>query len=242
MKIVVLENSDGVVRAVADRLEKLIREKPGALICIAGGHSPVKLMQTVAADAKAGKFNAREFKFVSLDEWVGMGPDDAGSCIYDVGKYFLKPLGIERGERMFFFDGLSDDPDGECRQAAEFIDKNGGIDFIVLGIGMNGHIGFNEPGSSFDSDARVVALDETSKTVGVKYFEKDHELEQGITIGIRQIMDAKEAVLIAMGDAKAEILYKALCQDPSPEIPASVMQLHKNSVVYADKDAAKKLT
>lgn len=241
MKIIVMENSDEVVRAIADRFEQLIEKKPDALVCIAGGHSTVKLMQTISINAKEGRFNVKEFKFVSLDEWVGLGPDDAGSCIYDIGQYFLKPLGIEKGERMFFFNGLSNDLDQECDQAMDFIEKNGGIDFIVLGIGMNGHLGFNEPGSSSDSNVRVIELDETSKTVGVKYFEKDYELKQGITLGMQQILDAKEAILIAMGNTKSEILHEALCQDASPEIPASILQLHRNSIVYADKEAAKKL-
>ena len=242
MKVIIEENSDEVARSVVDRFEHLMKKKPDALVCICGGHSPVKLMQMISADAEAGKFNAREFKFISLDEWVGLGPDDAGSCIHDLGKYLLKPLNIENGERMFFFNGLSDDLDKECNQAIDFIVKNGGIDFIVLGIGMNGHLGFNEPGGSFDSDVRVVELDETSKTVGVKYFEKNYELKQGITLGMQQILDAKEAILIAVGDAKSEILYEALYQDVSYEIPASILQLHKNSIVYADKEAAKKLT
>jgi len=241
MKVIIEENSDKVARAVADRFEQLIEKKPDALVCIAGGHSTVKLMQTISTDAKEGRFNAKEFKFVSLDEWVGLGPEDAGSCIYDIGKYFLDPLGLKGGERLFFFNGLSNDLEQECDREMEFIEKSGGIDIIVLGIGMNGHIGFNEPGSSFDSNVRVVELDETSKTVGVKYFEKNYELKQGITLGMQQVLDAKEAILIAMGDAKSDILHQALCQEASPQIPAGIMQLHKNSTVYADKEAAKKL-
>lgn len=241
MKVIIEENSDKVARAVADRFEQLIERKPYALVCIAGGHSTVQVMQTISTDAEEGKFNAKELKFISLDEWVGLGPEDAGSCIYDVGKYFLKPLGIERGERMYFFDGTSNDLEQECGKAMEFIEKNGGIDLIVLGVGMNGHIGFNEPGSSFDSNVRVVELDETSKTVGVKYFEKNYELKQGITLGMQQVLDTKEAILIAIGNAKSEILYEALVQDVTPEIPASILQLHKNSVIYADKEAVKKL-
>jgi len=242
MKIDIKKDKHIVARAIADKFEQVINDKPDALICICAGHSPVEFLNIFCEDALNGVFDDSQFKFISLDEWVGLGPKDNGSCINDMSKYLLGPLKLKKGERMFFFNGQSDDLDKECRDAEEFIKKHGGIDLMLLGIGMNGHVGFNEPGSEFDSGVRIVELDSTSKTVGTKYFDKKQELKQGITLGMEQVLESEEVILMAVGEHKKEILSKAVKGNPTVDVPASVLQLHENAMVITDEAAGSELS
>lgn len=241
MDIRIFPNHEAMTAAAADAVAGVITRKPDALICLAAGHTPVDLMKRLVVHAREGKFPKDRFRFISLDEWVGLGPKDSGSCIHDVGKYFLDDMGLERGARMFFFDGLAKDMQAQIDGAKAFLAAHGPIDVIVLGIGMNGHIGFNEVGSAFDSDVRVLPLDETSKTVGAKYFDTPRTLESGITIGMRQILEAKKAFLLASSAKKADIVRQALKDPPTERVPASVLQKHPAATAFLDAGAAAKL-
>lgn len=241
MDIKILRSEKEIVNAVSWEIEEIIRNKPDALICLCAGHSPVPIMKQLVLDAQFKRYPSDAFKFISLDEWVGLGIRDSGSCIHDVTKYFLNPLGMEKGERVFFFDGLSKDLDRECASAADFIEKNGGIDVILLGIGPNGHIGFNEPPTKADDGVRVVELTETSKSVGAKYFAKKHKLRKGITLGILQIMGAKKIIVIAFGEHKQDIVHRAVTGEKSENCPISLIRDHSDIVMYFDNKAAKQL-
>lgn len=242
MKLSILKTEGEIADKIATEIEEVILSKPDALVCLCAGHSPVPVMKKLVADAKAQKYPAGSFRFVSLDEWAGLGPADSGSCIYDVSKYFLTPLGIERGERMFFFDGLSADLEQEAEKGAMFIQKNGEIDVILLGIGINGHIGFNEPGAKKTDSVRVVDLAPTSASVGAKYFDKKHELKQGITIGIREIMAAKKIIVMASGAHKQDIVARAVDGDIGEDCPVTLIRGHENIHMVFDDAAAGKLT
>ncbi len=242
MNIQIVENENKLSEAIAEEIETVINEKPDALMCLCAGHSPVGVMSRLVSDAQLNKYPSQGFRFLSLDEWVGLGRQDPGSCIHDVSKYFLEPLEIERGERMFFFDGQSEDLQKECDGAAKFIEQNGGaIDVILLGIGMNGHIGFNEPGTKETDGIRVVELSQTSKTVGVKYFDKEYELASGITIGIPQIMQAKKVIVMAFGEHKADIVEQTITGKKTEKCPVTLIRDHADITFYFDKAAAKKI-
>jgi len=118
----------------------------------------------------------------------------------------------------------------------------GGIDMMVVGIGMNGHIGFNEPGSNFDAKSHVVPLDEITSSVGQKYFSQPMKLEYGITLGFHHLLSTKKVYLIANGAAKAEVIQKAVEGEVTTAFPASVMQLHKSGCILVDEAAASLLT
>jgi 6-phosphogluconolactonase/glucosamine-6-phosphate isomerase/deaminase len=120
----------------------------------------------------------------------------------------------------------------------QFIRDNGGIDIMVVGIGRNGHIGFNEPGIPFENYSHVVQLDEVTTTVGQKYFTEATTLNQGITLGLQHLLDAKEAILIANGEKKAEVIKKSLEGRISVEMPGSVIRKHNNAAVIIDEEAA----
>jgi glucosamine-6-phosphate isomerase len=144
-------------------------------------------------------------------------------------------------ENLCFFDGESSDLKHECVKTDDFIKKNGPIDMMLLGVGMNGHLGLNEPGTSFDLYSHIVNLDETTKIVGQKYFSGKVTLSKGITLGIQHVLKAKTVILQLNGNRKAEVVKRLIESEVSPVFPASVIKSHKNSFLLIDKEAAKYL-
>jgi galactosamine-6-phosphate isomerase len=153
----------------------------------------------------------------------------------------IDPLQIE-DSRYHLFNGMSSNLDEECSKMDKYIEEHGGIDMMVVGIGMNGHIGFNEPGSNFDAKSHVVPLDEITSSVGQKYFSQPMKLEYGITLGFHHLLSTKKVYLIANGAAKAEVIQKAVEGEVTTAFPASVMQLHKTGYILVDEAAASLLT
>jgi glucosamine-6-phosphate isomerase len=191
----------------------------------------------IGAIAAQKKADLSRCKFVSLDEWVGIPPENEGSCQYFLRSVVFNPLQIDEN-RIRLFDAMSNDTAGECSSMDKFISDNGGIDMIVVGIGRNGHIGFNEPGVPFNKYSHVVELDEVTTAVGQKYFTEETTLSKGITLGLQHFLDAKQAILIANGEKKAEVIKLALEGNISPDMPASVTRQHRQSVVIVDEEAA----
>ncbi len=148
----------------------------------------------------------------------------------------LKPLGVST-TNYTFFDGLADDLQAECERVDDLISKRGGLDFIIVGVGLNGHIGLNEPGYGFDNYCHVTKLAEITVEVGQKYFKSETPLTHGITIGLQHLLEAKTALLMASGDKKAEIIRQTVSAKISPEIPLTVFQLHKNGILWLDEAA-----
>lgn len=149
---------------------------------------------------------------------------------------------IDYNEDNFcFFDGESSDLKKECVRTDNFIKKYGPIDMMLLGAGMNGHLGLNEPGISFDLYSHIVGLDETTKIVGRKYFSGEVTLTSGITLGIRYIMEAKTVILQLNGTRKADVVKRLIDAEISPEFPASALKAHSNSFLLLDMEAARYL-
>lgn len=180
--------------------------------------------------------NYTNITFIGLDEWVGLPPDKEGSCHYFFQKNIIEPLQLRRSQ-CFLFNAESDDLTDECAKMDMLIKEKGGIDIMLVGIGMNGHIGFNEPGTDFKSLSHVVQLDEITKRVGQKYFREQTELGKGITIGLGHLMNAGKVLLIATGQKKAEIIKKAVEGPVTNEFPASILQQHSNGFILVDGEA-----
>lgn len=222
---------------LAEQMIDLILAKPDALICFASGNSPRNTAACFVQKVKDRNIDVSSFFFIGLDEWVGVPPTLSGSCHNDFNNWLFEPLGI-KNTQYHLFDGMSSNLDEECRLMDAFIQAHDGIDMMVVGIGMNGHIGFNEPGSNFEAKSHVVPLDEITATVGQKYFAQPMKLEHGITLGFQHLLAAKQVYLIANGTAKAEVIQKAVEGEVTTVFPASVMQLHKNGYILVDKAAA----
>lgn len=226
--------SEILAQNVADYIHKLIKEKPDATLVLTSGDTPKRAYQLLAAQS-----NVKEFvdcMIIGLDEWVGIGPENEGSCQYIVEENLLKPLGVSPSNYTFF-NGLSNDLQAECQRIDALITKRGGLDFIIVGVGLNGHIGLNEPGYAFDNYCHVTELAPITEEVGQKYFKSETPLTQGVTVGLKHLLEAKTAMLMASGERKAEIIKQTVYAKISPEIPSTVFQLHSSGLIWLDEAA-----
>ena len=214
-----------------------IKEKPTSVLCFASGDTPKLTCQRIVALAKAQAIDFTQCIFIGLDEWVSISPTTDGSCHKFFYEYLIDPLGL-RSEQVRLFDGLAKDLVAECHATDQFIKQHGGIDLMLVGVGMNGHIGFNEPGVSENLQCHVIDLDPLTISVGQKYFTGEMKLRQGITVGFSHLMDARHLLLLANGSKKSAIMRKALEGEISMEVPASIVRKHRNATVLLDKEAA----
>jgi len=177
---------------------------------------------------------------MSLDEYLGIDPDHPSSFYSYMREHFCDHVNLER-DRMHIPFSLPEDEETECARYEQLIDEEGGLDLVVVGIGANGHIGFNEPGTSWGTLTHVSELSrETREREGTRFQEDDRAPERAITMGIKTIMHARKIFLLVSGHAKLDILSEALFNAPTPSIPASVLQLHPCLTVIADRAAGEK--
>ena len=161
-----------------------------------------------------------------------------GSCKYYVNKQLFQPLNVDQ-ERICFFDGRAADPVNECNRTEAFIQQHGGIDAAIIGLGLNGHIGMNEPHTSASKRTHIAAIDPLTAQTGQKYFKEPRQLDKGLTLGIANLLEAKHLILLASGESKAESVYEMLHAPISEEMPATLLREHTNLLVYLEKEAAK---
>lgn len=235
MDVQVFKDSEELAEHTAHFIINLVRNKPTATLILTSGDTPVKTYKKIVELAQSGDFD--QATVIGLDEWVGVPASSEGSCRYIVEENLLKPLNINPAQYTFF-DSMTDDLQSECLRVDNLIFEKGGADFIVVGVGLNGHIGLNEPGTSFDLYCHVSKLAEITISTGQKYFNESTELTQGITIGLKHLLEAKTAVLIAVGEKKAEVIREVVIQDPNIDLPASVFKKHLNGHIWIDKAAA----
>lgn len=237
MHIVVCKDYEEMSRRAAEIVAEQVKKRPDGLISFPGGDTPLGMVHVFADMVNEGKVDISRTHYVSLDEWVGLSNEDEGSC----GLFNQQNL-LSRLQHPFAgthtINGAAEDIESERVALNDYISQYGPLDVSVLGIGMNGHLGFNENGVDFDLDAHIIPLSETTLKVMTKYFGEKFHPTHGISQGIRQIMAAKTVILIANGAHKAEILKKAVHGPVTNEVPASVLQNHPNCYVVADEAAA----
>ncbi len=238
MKITKFENSDTLAQAVSTYLLNLIQKKPTATLVLTSGDTPVKAYKLLSQQATIADFE--QVQIIGLDEWVGIGPESEGSCRYIVEENLLKPLGVKESNYTFF-DALNPDLQSECHRIDALIKNRGGLDFILVGVGLNGHIGLNEPGVSFENYCHVSKLAPITIEVGQKYFKNATPLTHGVTVGLKHLLEAKTAMLIASGDMKASIIQKTAFDPISIDIPATVFRLHPQGLVWVDDSAGREV-
>jgi len=235
MKVERFKDYQELSRKVADQILSVIEKKPFAYICIASGHTPVGVFKCLLDDIKEG-LDVSKITFISLDEWLGIDPKDPGSCISMLRKDFFNHVKL-RDEQIVTFD-VQANPIVECARINDMIASNGGLDAMLVGIGLNGHIGMNEPGTSFRSYAHVSVLAEETKSSGQKYFEKQTTLSKGITLGLRHFAECRLPILMANGTKKANIMNEVLNTSPTEQIPATIIHNIPQALVMIDEEAA----
>ncbi|WP_159475849.1 glucosamine-6-phosphate deaminase [Dyadobacter sp. 3J3] len=241
MKLTIYADKDAMSKATADLIVDQIHQKPDSLLCFPSGESPTIVLKYLVKYGLEGYVDFSQCRFVGLDEWIGMDEKDEGSCKHYLYSSFFNPLKINP-EQITFFDGLAENPDQECKRMDTYIQENGPIDLMLVGLGMNGHIGLNEPGADFHSYAHTTELDPLTVKVAQKYFTKNTPLSGGITLGLQHFSEAKTAVLIVAGDKKADIVLKVLTEEISNKIPGTIIREHRNSFIFLDEEVASKLS
>lgn len=240
MKLSIYPTKDAMSKATADLVVEQILEKPDSLVCFPSGESPLIVLEYLVKYGLEGRVNFDRCRFVGLDEWLGMDEKNDGSCKYFMHTNFFNPLKI-RQENIIFFDGMAADLDEECQKMDQFIKSNGPIDLMIVGLGLNGHIGLNEPGTDFNLYSHLAELDPLTIQVAQKYFKETTTLSGGITLGLKHFTEAKTAVLIVSGTKKADILKKILEEELSENLPGTIIQSHRNAYVLSDHEAASEL-
>lgn len=240
----VAENKDKAGTAVAEYIVSKINEKQNKndktfVLGLATGSTPIPIYKELAR-----LFNEKKILFsnvitINLDEYYPMQEDDINSYHYFMNENLFKFVDFKK-ENNFIPSGTipSSDIQSHCEEYEKRINTLG-IDIQLLGIGRSGHIGFNEPGSTIDTETRVVPLHPKTRSDAAEAFNGEENVPQlAITMGISSIMKAKECILCAWGTGKQDILQKSLTSEPSSDIPATFLQKHKNVIVVTDKDAA----
>ena len=241
MRIYREKNYDAMSRRAAHVMAAELIRRPDCVLGLATGSTPIGMYKQLIEWNKAGDISFKEVRTVNLDEYKGLAPDHDQSYRYFMQKQLFDHVDI-LPENTRVPDGLSGDPDGECAQYDAYIRALGGIDVQLLGVGHNGHIGFNEPGDIFVKPTHVVDLTERTIDANARFFAtRDDVPKQAFTMGIGPIMAAKRILLIASGEEKAEALYNTVCGPIDPHCPGSILQLHPDVVLVADEGALSKL-
>jgi glucosamine-6-phosphate isomerase len=241
MNLSVFNSNENLSAFAVEQILQTIKSSPRAVLCLATGDSPKLTYQLFVKEAFYQKINLDDIHFVALDEWLGVPSSNPGSCHYFLNENLFSPLKIKK-DNIHLFDAFAKDAMIECDKMNETIRTLGGIDLMLVGVGMNGHIGFNEPGASEIDYAHVAELDSTTQQVGQKYFSQQTVLTRGITLGLAHFFEARKVLMLANGKKKSSIIKSALEGKISTEVPASLIRKHKNSLVLIDNEAASELS
>ena len=218
-----------------------VKKNPNCVLGLATGSTPLALYSELIKMYKRGEIDFSKVVTFNLDEYVGLPPENPQSYHSYMRRNFFDHVNI-KPENIHIPNGIVKNPIEQCNEYERKIKEVGGIDLQVLGIGRNGHIGFNEPGSELNSRTRVVELTEQTRKDNSKFFGRIEDVpKKAITMGIATILESKNILLLASGENKAEIIKKALEGPVTKEIPASFLQYHPNVTVILDKQAASKL-
>ena len=241
MKITIADTYAVMSLHAAWELARVLKEKEHPLVCTASGDSPAGMYSQLVQLHRQNEMDAANWYFAGLDEWVGKNGRDEGSCRYYLDQQLYRPLNVPP-DRISFFDGRSNNLQDECTQMEVFLQLHQPLEAAVIGLGINGHIGFNEPGVSALLTTHIATLHKTTIETGQKYFKEPQQLTQGITIGLKTLMEARHIFLLVSGEHKAAIVRKALEGPVTQNIPATLLRHHPNLHVYLDREAAQLLS
>ncbi|MEU5164628.1 glucosamine-6-phosphate deaminase [Streptomyces sp. NPDC020875] len=241
MEVVIVPDAAAGGELIAEAMAALLRRKPDALLGVATGSTPLPVYQALAAKVRAGEVAMSEARICQLDEYVGLPAGHPESYRSVVLREVVEPLGLP--ESSFIGpDGAADDVAAACAAYDRALTEAGGVDLQLLGIGTDGHIGFNEPCSSLASRTRIKTLTEQTRKDNARFFDSVDEVPHHvITQGIGTILEARHLVLLATGEAKADAVAQAVEGPLSALVPASALQLHPHATIVADEAAASRL-
>jgi glucosamine-6-phosphate isomerase len=241
MTLKIFEDNSTIAHFAANQILDCVRHKPDAVLCLTSGDTPRETYHRIVELAHQTNTDFSRVTFFALDEWLGIPTTSPGSCFYIVMENLLKPLKIDP-KQFHYFDGLAKDPQLVCDSIHKKLQQLGGLDLIFVGVGLNGHVGLNEPGTLKHLHAHISDLDQMTIDIGQKYFTEKTVLTKGLTMGLADFLEAKVAMVIASGKKKAPIMKQALEGAVSNLLPVSLIREHKNGFVVLDAEAASELT
>ncbi|MDD3254031.1 MAG: glucosamine-6-phosphate deaminase [Lachnospiraceae bacterium] len=240
MRIYRATDYDDMSRKAANIISAQVIMKPNCVLGLATGSSPLGTYKQLIDWYNKGDLDFSEVKSVNLDEYKGLSRDNDQSYYYFMYNNFFKHVNINL-ENTNVPNGTEPDSDKECARYNKIIEDLGGVDLQLLGLGFNGHIGFNEPDEAFEKMTHCVDLQPSTIEANKRFFEKIEDVpKQAYTMGIKTIMQARKILLVVSGEGKAETLYQALYGPITPHVPGSILQLHPDVNIVADEAALSK--
>lgn len=243
VNVIIAEDYEEMSQIAKERVMRTVQQKPNAVLGLATGSTMIRLYESLISAYEKGDVDFSQIIAFNLDEYVGILPTHHCSYHYFMQHYFFDHVNVAK-EHMYIPNGVASDLLAECLRYEREIERAGGIDLQLLGIGQNGHIGFNEPGSKPDGKTKVVRLTEDTIRVNSRFFDDINDMpREAITVGIGTILNySREIILMANGENKARAIQRMIEEQPHIDNPASFLQLHSNVTVIIDKEAAKLLS
>lgn len=241
MEVVVLKDYDEICKQAAKQVSDLVRTKPNCVLGLATGSTPLGVYRELIRRYRDEGLDFSKISTFNLDEYVGIPTSHEQSYHTFMHVNLFDQINIQP-ERIYIPSGNASDVGAFCKWYEEEIHKLGGIDLQILGIGRDGHIAFNEPGSALGSRTRIKTLTRETIEDNARFFGSIDEVPRfAITMGVGTIQEAKRVILMASGESKADIIAKAIEGPMTAQVTASVLQLHPDTIVYLDEAAASKL-
>ncbi len=241
MKVQIVKNYEEMSKAAADMFAQVIASKKNCVLGLATGSTPIGMYDKLVEYYKEGKIDFSAVTSVNLDEYYPISPDNDQSYRYFMNTNLFDRVNINK-DKTFVPDGQSNDPEKSCEEYEKRIEELGGIDIQVLGIGRNGHIGFNEPDEGLFQFTHVTDLTEDTIEANARFFNSADEVpKKALTMGIQSIFRARKIIILANGEGKADAIQKTVDGRISTQCPASLLCLHPDVTVICDEAAASKL-
>ena len=233
IKWIEAKDYEDLSKKACDIFVEQLQNKPNSVIGLATGSTPIGLYKELVQQYHSGNVSFKDVVSFNLDEYVGIDPNNEASYHYFMNYHLFKHIDIQK-ENIHIPEGHSSDLETACRTYEQQIKEAGGIDLQVLGIGVNGHIGFNEPGTPFDSLTHIVELTQSTIEANQKYFEKPEDMpRKAITMGIQSILNAKKIILLISGETKQEAYDRLRTGIITEDLPASALHQHPDvTVIY----------
>lgn len=237
MNIIEFESKDQLGKEAAAIIARTIAAKPDAVLGLATGGTPIETYKELIQLHQAHQLSFKQTKTINLDEYAGLDPEHENSYMTYMKRHLFDHIDLPQ-DQYFLPNGNAAHLEKECLRYDQLIEDVGGIDLQLLGIGQNGHIGFNEPGTPFNSKTHVVQLDENTRQANARYFSSIDEVPtHAITMGIASILSSKKILLLASGKSKAKVIQYLEQAEIHPDFPASALKLHEDVTVLIDRDA-----
>lgn len=241
MNIIKVKNYKELSMQAAGIVAAQISRKKNTVLGLPTGQTPLGMYQELLKRFRKGEIDFSQVITFNLDEYYGLSPEHPQSYNYYMWQTFFNNINIKK-ENVFIPDGVTKDVQKECRYYESLIEKKGGIDLQFLGIGDNGHIGFNEPATALNSKTHLVNLSQATIEANSRFFNDIEDVpRKALTMGMGTIMKAKQIILLASGMKKASAIAKTIKGQVSTEIPASLLQLHRDITIIIDKEAAREV-